>query len=88
MAVDLSIRRGSVKEVADELGLSHSLLSKWKHRLCEPKQGTIDLTKDLKMIKKLQRALKHDTLKKTQFKPEWGGQFQRNLHQRPKNYKS
>ncbi len=69
MAVDLSIQRGSVKEVADELGLSHSLLSKWRQRLSEPKQIDMALTADQKMIKKLQRELKdaqlaRDILKK------------------------
>lgn len=64
MAVDLSFRRGSEKEVADEFGLSHSLLSKQRQRLCEPKQGAIDLTEDQKMIKKLQRELKDANQKK------------------------
>ena len=30
MAVDLTISRGSIKEVAEELGINQSLLSKWK----------------------------------------------------------
>jgi len=29
-AIDLSNSRGSLKEIADELGISQSLLSKWK----------------------------------------------------------
>ncbi|MRX76999.1 transposase, partial [Pedobacter petrophilus] len=39
MAIDLSNSRGSVKEVADELGINDSLLSKWRQRESEPKQS-------------------------------------------------
>ena len=46
MAVDLSIQRGSVKEVADELGLNDSLLSKWRRRLSGSKQSSVSLNED------------------------------------------
>ena len=64
MAVDLTINRGSVKEVADELGLSHSLLSKWRQRLSDSKQSDSALSEDQKMIKKLQRELKDAQLER------------------------
>ncbi len=69
MAIDLSNSRGSVKEVADELGISDSLLSKWRQRDSESKQSPVSLTEDQKLIKKLQKELKdtqmeRDILKK------------------------
>ncbi|MFC3559506.1 MAG: transposase [Chryseobacterium sp.] len=69
MAIDLSNSRGSVKEVADELGINDSLLSKWRQRESEPKQSPVSLTEDQKLIKKLQKELKdaqmeRDILKK------------------------
>ena len=39
MAVELSYRKGSVKEVADELGISQTLLSKWRQRDSDSEQG-------------------------------------------------
>jgi len=44
MAVDLSVSRGSVKSVADELGINESLLSKWRQRNAVSKQSGVDLT--------------------------------------------
>jgi len=69
MAIDLSNSRGSVKEVADELGINDSLLSKWRQRDSESKQSLVSLTEDQKLIKKLQKELKdaqmeRDILKK------------------------
>jgi len=69
MAIDLSNSRGSVKEVADELGINDSLLSKWRQRESESKQSPVSLTEDQKLIKKLQKELKdaqmeRDILKK------------------------
>ena len=69
MAVDLSISRGSVKEVADELGIRPALLSKWKQRGSEPKRDAVVLTEDQQLIKKLQKELRdaqmeRDILKK------------------------
>lgn len=69
MAVELCNSRGSIKEVAEELGINQSLLSKWKHRESCSKQNTVSLTDDQKLIKKLQKELKdtqmeRDILKK------------------------
>ncbi|WP_028298850.1 transposase [Olivibacter sitiensis] len=69
MAVELSYRKGSVKEVADELGISQTLLSKWRQRDSDSEQGKAGLTEDQKLIKKLQKELKdaqmeRDILKK------------------------
>ncbi|MCX2476306.1 transposase [Pedobacter sp. MC2016-05] len=69
MAVELSYTKGSVKEVADELGVSQTLLSKWRQRESDSSQGVAGLTEDQKMIKKLQKELKdaqmeRDILKK------------------------
>lgn len=36
MAIELSFTKGSVKEVADELGISQTLLSKWRQRNQNP----------------------------------------------------
>jgi transposase len=69
MAIELSYTKGSVKEVADELGISPTLLSKWRQRESESGQGIKELTEDQKRIKKLQKELKdaqmeRDILKK------------------------
>ena len=64
MAIDLSKVRGSVKEVADELGINHSLLSKWRQRESESKQVSAVLSEDQKMIKKLQAELKDAQLER------------------------
>lgn len=64
MAVDLSIQRGSVKEVADELGLNDSLLSKWRRRLSGSKQSSVSLNEDQKLIKRLQKELREAQLER------------------------
>ena len=69
MAVELVHSRGSIKEVAEELGINQSLLSKWKQRESGSKQNTVGLTEEQKLIKKLQKELKdtqieRDILKK------------------------
>nr|MBC7611932.1 transposase [Pseudopedobacter sp.] len=64
MAIDLSNSRGSVKEVAEELGINHSLLSKWRQRGSESKQIPAVLSEDQKMIKKLQKELKEAQLER------------------------
>ena len=64
MAIDLSNSRGSVKDVADELGINHSLLSKWRQRGSASKQQEAVLSEDQKMIKKLQRELKEAQLER------------------------
>jgi transposase len=56
MAIELSYTKGSVKEVADELGISQTLLSKWRQRESESVQGRTELTEDQKLIKKLQKS--------------------------------
>lgn len=69
MAVDLSYEKGSVKQVADELGLSAPRLSKWRQLSVGPKQAAVELTAEQQEIKKLQKELKgaqleRDILKK------------------------
>ncbi|KAA3437118.1 hypothetical protein [Rufibacter hautae] len=46
MAVELSFARGSVKEVADELGIDASRLSKRRNRAYSPAPPTAELTED------------------------------------------
>lgn len=38
-SIDLSNSRGAIKEIADELGISQNLLSKWKQDATESKQS-------------------------------------------------
>lgn len=64
MAVDLSVSRGSVKSVANELGINESLLSKWRQRNAVSKQSGADLTEEQKLIKKLQKELKEAQLER------------------------
>lgn len=64
MAVDLSVSRGSVKAVADELGINESLLSKWRQRNAVSKQSGSDLTEEQKLIKTLQKELKEAQLER------------------------
>jgi len=64
MAVDLSFSRGSVKTVADELGINESLLSKWRQRNTVSKHSGVDLTEEQKLIKKLQKELKEAQLER------------------------
>ena len=59
----------TVKEVADELGINHNLLSKWRQRDSESKEKPVVLTEDQRLIRKLQKELKdaqmeRDILKK------------------------
>lgn len=42
MAIELSYNKGSVREVADELGISQTLLSKWRQRESESSQGVAE----------------------------------------------
>ena len=58
MAVDLTISRGWVNEVALELSINKSLSSKWKQRQSPIKPGSVNLSEKQKLIKKLQRELK------------------------------
>ncbi|WP_162056284.1 transposase [Pontibacter pamirensis] len=53
MAIDLSYARGSVKEVADELGIDPCRLSKWRQKDSSPVRPTEGLTDEQKEIKRL-----------------------------------
>ncbi|MFD2515955.1 transposase [Pontibacter locisalis] len=64
MAVDLSYARGSVKEVADELGIDPARLSKWRSKSHSPAQPAAALTEDQKEIKRLQKELKEAQLER------------------------
>ncbi len=46
IAVDLANSRGSIKEVAEELGINQSLLNKWKYWGSGSKQNTVRLTEE------------------------------------------
>jgi transposase len=52
MAVALSHTKGSVKEVADELGIRDTLLSKWRQRESGSSQGAATQSEDQKLIRK------------------------------------
>jgi transposase len=64
MAVELSYVRGSVKEVAQELGVDPSRLSKWRNRQSRPEQPAAELTADQKEILRLQKELKEAQLER------------------------
>lgn len=64
MAVHLSYEKGSVKQVADELGLDASRLSKWRQRSAAPTQAATELTAEQKEIKSLQKELKEAQLER------------------------
>ncbi|WP_439879712.1 transposase [Pontibacter sp. MBLB2868] len=64
MAVELSYARGSVKEVADELGIDPGRLSKWRNKQRRPAQPTAELTDDQKEIKRLQKELREAQLER------------------------
>ncbi|MBW7469369.1 transposase-like protein [Pontibacter aydingkolensis] len=54
--------RGLVKEVAEELGIDPSRLSKWRSKRSGSAQPAAELTADQKEIKRLQRELKEAQL--------------------------
>lgn len=63
-AIDLSNSRGTIKEIADELGISKYLLSKWKQRTTASKQVSSVLSEDQKLQKELKNAqMERDILK-------------------------
>lgn len=69
MAIDLSYARGSVKEVADELGIDPGRLSKWRQKDSSPVRSTQGLTDEQREIKRLPKErkeaqLERDILKK------------------------
>ena len=64
MAIDLSYARGSVKEVADELGVDPDRLNKWRQKDSSPVRPMEGLTAEQKEIKRLQRELKEAQLER------------------------
>ena len=64
MAVDLSYAKGSVKLVAEELGIDSGRLSKWRGRFGSSKEPSSELTQDQKEIKRLQKELKEAELER------------------------
>ena len=64
MAIDLSYARGSVKEVADELGIDPGRLSKWRQKESSPVKSTEGLTGEQQEIKRLQKELKEAQLER------------------------
>ncbi|WP_162055227.1 transposase [Pontibacter pamirensis] len=64
MAIDLSYARGSVKEVAEELGIDPGRLSKWRQKDSSPIRPTEGLTDEQREIKRLQKELKEAQLER------------------------
>ena len=65
MALDLSYARGSVKEVADELGIDPGRLSKWRQKDSSMAiRFPEGLTDEQKEIKRLQKELKEAQLER------------------------
>jgi len=64
MAIGLSYARGSVKEVADELGIDPARLSKLRQKDSSPVQSTEGPTEKQKEIKQLQKELKEAQLER------------------------
>jgi hypothetical protein len=56
MAIDLSYVRGSVKEVADELGIDPGRLSKWRQQHSTLEKTPIGLTMTRKKLEGCQRS--------------------------------
>ena len=64
MAIDLSYARGSVKEVADELGINPGRISKWRQQCSTLEKATTKLTDEQKEIRRLQKELKETLLER------------------------
>jgi len=64
MAIDLSYARGSVKEVADELGIDPGRISKWRQQHSLPEKSPVGLTDEQKEIRRLQKELKEALLER------------------------
>ncbi|AKD02117.1 transposase [Pontibacter korlensis] len=64
MAIDLTYARGSVKEVALELGIDPGRLSKWRQKEGTPIRSAEGLTDEQKEIKRLQKELKEAQLER------------------------
>ncbi len=62
MAIDLSYARGSIKEVAEELGIDPGRLSKWRQKDSLPVRSAEGLTDEQREIKRLQKELKEAVL--------------------------
>ena len=59
MAVALTHAKGSVKEVADELGVDPNRLNKWRRLQAAPKErASAELNEEQRSIKRLQKELK------------------------------
>ncbi len=58
------IRGGSVKEVADELGIDPGRISKWRQQHSSPEKTSIGLTDDQKEIRKRQKERKETQLER------------------------
>lgn len=65
MAIDLTYARGSVKEVALELGIDPGRLSKWRQKEGTPVLRSAEgLTEEQKEIKRLQKELREAQLER------------------------
>ena len=62
MAIDLTYARGSVKEVALELGIAPGRLSKWRQKESPPVRPVEGLTEEQREIKRLQKELREAQL--------------------------
>ena len=64
MAIDLSYARGSVREVALELGIDPGRLSKWRQKEGVPVRASEGMSEEQKEIKRLQKELKEAQLER------------------------
>ena len=64
MAIDLSYARGSVKEVAEELGIGPGCISKWRQQCSTLEKASTGLTDEQKEIRRLQKELKEAQLER------------------------
>ena len=64
MAIDLSYARGSVKEVADELGIDPGRLSKWRQKENSPVKSMEGLSAERQEIRRLQKELREAQLER------------------------
>ena len=64
MAIDLSYARGSVKEVAEELGIDPGRISKWRQQCSTVEKAPTGLTDEQKEIRRLQKELKETQLER------------------------
>jgi transposase len=64
MAIDLSYARGSVKEVAEELGIDAGRISKWRQQHSLREKSSVGLTDEQKESRRLQKELKESLLER------------------------